>query len=293
MISPITAQRWGLSPLRIADGITNRELSKILKEAAADAERIIERQLRGSTAVGAQVRQAQLQAVVKGIRPISTDLWSQTGKITRVGMFETAQEAADQSIAMDKIAGMPRRLVKTYQDVMHFEATQVVEDILSRHTDGFTLAERIYRHGLLTTKQVGHIVDKSLALQRSAREIAREVRNHFLPNVPGGTSYASMRLARTEINNAHHTTTIRMAADKPWVHGMKWTLSSSHPRPDPCDEYAGHNEGLGTGVWEDPPSKPHPQCFCYVTAVTEDSSVFLQRLFNGDFDRWLKDHESE
>lgn len=281
---------WGLgTPQRITEGITHRQMAILLKEAAKDAEKLISVNLaRGE--FGSTVRAAQLNAAVAGIRPLSTQLWTGVGRVTRAGMYEAAQAAADQAIDMDMFLGMPGNAIIQYAHQVHYEAAQAVEDLISRRTAGFALSERIYAHGRLTTKQVGRIVEKGLVLQKSAKEIAREVRKHFHPSVPGGTSYAAMRLARTEINNAHHETTKRMAKNRPWVKAMKWNLSKSHPRPDPCDVYAAHDEGLGAGVWEDPPSKPHPHCFCYLTHVTIDEKEFMNKLVGGEYDDWLDDY---
>lgn len=281
--------QWGLvTPQKITEGITHRQLSTLLKEAAAEAELLIEQNVSKLGTVSGQVRNAQLEAAIAGIGPVSTELWNGTGKVTRAGMYEAGVAAADQSIDLDMIMGMPGNGIIQYAHAIHYEATQAVEDVISRRTEGFALSERIYMHGKLTTKQVGRIVEKGLVLQKSAKEIAKDVRGHYRPDVPGGTSYAAMRLARTEINNAHHSTTRRLGADKPWVKAMKWNLSKSHPKPDPCDEYAAHDEGMGQGVWVDPPDKPHPQCLCWLTHVHIESEEFVNNLVKGDYDTWLK-----
>lgn len=283
-------QQWGQTqPLRITDGITHRQLSKRLKEAAAEAQQRINANLAKGTFSG-QVRAAQLQKAMVGMQSVSTTLWNGVGEITKAGMYVQAQLAADQSLDMDFFTGMPSGAVLQLAQGLHYDAGQAVNDIISRRTDGFKLADRIYAHGQVTTRQVGAIVERGLAQQLSAREIAKEVRGHFDPNVPGGTSYAAMRLARTEINNAHHTTSIRLSDSKPWVIGYKWNLSESHPRPDPCDEYAHHNEGLGEGVFSkgNAPAKPHPQCLCYLTHVLPDDDEFINSLVDGHYDEYMQ-----
>lgn len=292
MASPIESlgPTWGLvAPQRITEGITHRQLAILLKEAADDAAKLVEHNVGKLGTVSGQVKAAQLQAAIRGLQPVSTALWSGTGKITQAGMYQAGAAAADQALDLDLLLGMPGKGIIQYANLIHFDAAQSVEDIISRRTEGFALSQKIYANGKLTVRQVGRIVEKNLALQRSAREIAQQVRSHFHPNVPGGTSYAAMRLARTEINNAHHTTTKRLGKAKPWVLAMKWNLSRSHPKPDPCDAYAAHNEGLGAGVYEDPPSKPHPQCLCYLTHVTESEEEFINKLANGQYDNWLED----
>jgi hypothetical protein len=81
-----------------------------------------------------------------------------------------------------------------------------------------------------------------------------------------------MRLARTELNNAFHLSQIYSFYDRPYILGVKWNLSESHPRPDECNEYAqGDHVGMGSGVFrvQDTPAKPHPNCFCYLTPVID------------------------
>ena len=89
-----------------------------------------------------------------------------------------------------------------------------------------------------------------------------------------------MRLARSELNNAFHSRQIA-AAQKPWVLGVKWNLSKSHPRKDECDRYATENaHQLGRGVFpkSDVPSKPHPHCLCFMTYEMQDEDDFVADL---------------
>jgi hypothetical protein len=277
-------------PLRLTEGITHRQMRKILNDAADDAAETVLR-LAGQGNIGSMVTRTRAQAVRAGLHAVSDDMWKKTGNVIRAGIYEQAKLAANQGLDLDMLAGMPSMAGVQLAQVMHYEAAQAVEDIISRKTNGFTLKERIYRGGRRGTAQVGQIVDKALAQQLSARQLASQVKRFYKPTVPGGASYAAMRLARTEINNAHHDTTIRMAADKPWVHGFKWHLSGSHPIPDECNDYAVHNEGLGEGVFAkgSVPSKPHPQCLCYLTHVMSEDDEFISQLANGSYDPYLED----
>jgi hypothetical protein len=104
-------------------------------------------------------------------------------------------------------------------------------------------------------------------------------------------SYAAMRLGRTELNNAFHTTTRNHWAATPFVPYMKWSLSGSHPRPDICNGYAEdtHVRNGEAGVFDanEVPDKPHPQCLCYVSPVTMDDDEFVQQFHAGRFDSWV------
>jgi hypothetical protein len=276
-------------PSMITEGITHRQLSRILKDAAAEAEARVLALTGGG--VSDVVGRLQARQIAAQLETVSTQLWTGTGRIIQAGIYQQAALAVDQAMDLELLGGMPGLAGMQLGQALHFEAAQVVEDIISRKTNGFNLAERIYANGKVSTKQVGKLIDQALAQQLSAKQLAKQVKGFYSPDVPGGVSYASMRLARTEINNAHHTTTIRMAQDKPWVRGFKWNLSESHPRPDECNEYATRDVGLGAGVFPkgDTPSKPHPQCLCYLTHIQDEDDVFLDKLVSGEYDEYLGD----
>lgn len=277
-------------PLMITEGITHRQLAIILKRAARDAEA---RMLAiTGTSASAQIQRAQARRIMEELSAVSTQMWNGTGRIIQAGAYQQAKLAVDQGMDLDLFKGMPSLASVQMAQALHFEAAQVVEDIISRRTEGFTLAERIYANGKVSTKQVGAIVENALAQNMSARDLAKQVKDFYSPNVPGGASYAAMRLARTEINNAHHTTTIRMAKDKPWVKGFKWNLSGSHSKPDECNDYAEADNGLGPGIWskEDVPAKPHPQCLCYLTHLMVSDEEMMDSIVKGDYDPYLEKH---
>lgn len=103
------------------------------------------------------------------------------------------------------------------------------------------------------------------------------------PGRGGMGSFAARRLARTEVTRAHGQATIEAAKRTPFAKGVKWSTSTSHPKPDPCDENASRNAyNLGPGVY--PPDKvprypEHPQCLCVLsTAVTDDVDSVVESL---------------
>lgn len=278
------------SIVRLTEGITGQQIASILDDAGEAAADRISFNLNKGTVSG-KVTAAQLKAVTDGMAPISHKMWGQVEKVTVVGMHEAAAMATDQAIDRDLLLGMPGNGIVQYAPGMFMDASVGVESLISRRTFGFPLAERIYANGIVGVKQVARIVERELVLQRSAREIARQVRHLYNPNVPGGQSYAAKRLARTEINNAHHSTTIRHSNDRPWVRGMKWNLSSSHPRADACDDNANKDhDRLGRGVYKrgNVPRKPHPQCLCYLTHLQVDEEEFINSLVGGKYDPWLR-----
>lgn len=284
-----------VAPNRITEGITNRQMARLLKDASKEAESFVLHTVSQPT-VSRQLRASQMRSLRAGLSTISTELWTETGKLTTVGMHAQAALAADQAMDRDLFLGMPGSAVVQYSRAMHLNVNQGVEALLSRRTNGYTLSERIYKNGAIGVQRASAVVERGLLLQKSAREIARDVRQHFDPNVPGGSSYAARRLARTEINNAHHETTIRQSELRPWVLGYQWNLSSSHPRPDPCDTLANDDhDNLGPGVFKkgNAPSRPHPQCLCYLTHIQEPTEEFLAKALNGDYEEFMFEHGVE
>jgi hypothetical protein len=132
-------------------------------------------------------------------------------------------------------------------------------------------------------KRLDRLIAQTMAAGLNAQRFAKVARDWFSPSVPGGTRYAAMRLARTEINNAFHATSITYAQSKPWVSEMEWHLSKSHPGKDRCDVIAAESPYAVTLV----PPKPHPQCMCYVTEVTPSEDEWIDRFVAGEFDDYL------
>ena len=200
-------------------------------------------------------------------------------------MFEAARLAMDHSYDLDALTGMPVAAILGYAEGMDRDAIKAAQTIVTRHSFGFQLSERVYMNDVATVNRVGRIIDESLAMGRSAKEIAAEVRGFISPDTPGGVSYAAMRLARTEINNAYHDTVKEKMKKRPWVEGIDWNLSGSHPCHDICDEYAEKSPWDKAEV----PSKPHPQCLCYITAALPSNEKFIDNLFEGKYNGWLKE----
>jgi len=285
-------QQGVIAPARITTGITQGELARTLHDAAVEAhEMMLFNMRRAANLTGA----AQLQAAAKGLGSLSSSLWGTIGNQVKAGIHNAADLAVNQQLDREYLLGMPFNAIRQYQDTMFFNAFHHAESIISRRTEGFALSERIYKNAQVGTAQAGRIIERGLARGASAREIAKATRDLFDPSVPGGTSYAAMRLGRTEINNAHHSTTIRLTQDQPWVTGYRWNLSRSHPKPDVCDALAlgssrGREFSAGEYSKQDAPSKPHPQCFCYLSIIQIDREEFLDGLVQGKYDRHLGDN---
>lgn len=101
----------------------------------------------------------------------------------------------------------------------------------------------------------------------------------YIPKgVPAGSvEYNAMRIAVTETAYSYQQAPYLAHKDKWYYNGTKWVLSRSHPKPDTCDVYATHDEGLGLGIWIKPPKIPHPWCVLPETIVQAPNATHLMR----------------
>lgn len=270
----------------------DKELAAVLRDAANEAEKIILR-LGGKQGAGAALRRAQMQATLKQLRRLQAELWGSVSKATELGMMRAAEGAAEAEIAINRVlfeaAGVTHA---SFDEAMRVQAQEGVANLLARGANDIPLSRQVYRSQALSRKLVDKAINRGLLLGFSAKELAATVKSLILPSTPGGVSYASMRLARTEINNAFHRSQIDLRKGDPWTEGFKWNLSGSHPRPDECNDYADrqHFRGGDPGVFKvaDVPGKPHPQCLCFITTETISTEDFIDKMASGDFDSFME-----
>lgn len=265
------------------------ELEPVLRDAAQEADRLV-RSMVGDD-IGTVARRAQLAQSARALRQLHTDLFDEVNRTTGQAIARTSRTATQGLLELNAqlFGAFSGDLMR---DTFAAAARNGAESVRSRLVNNIPLSSRVYKTRALSQGWVQRAINRGLATNKSAAEIARDVRRLIDPRTPGGVSYAAKRLGRTEINNAFHTTSIRTAAAQPWTEGLKWNLSNSHPRSDPCDDYANEDsDGLGKGVFKpnNVPRKPHPQCLCYTTVVTVDEDEFIEHFLSGKYDRWLRE----
>jgi hypothetical protein len=164
--------------------------------------------------------------------------------------------------------------------------------------NGYRLSDRIWRARREVRSQIDRVLREAIANGTDALEVAElleqyldpsraPVRNQFgrlirnqrksivtkSPGRGGAGSFFARRISRTEISRAHALATEQAAIRNPFVTGIRWTLSGSHPRSDPCNVNAERDSGLGPGVY-DPAQAPvmpqHPHCLCHWQPVVTD-----------------------
>jgi hypothetical protein len=156
-------------------------------------------------------------------------------------------------------------------------------DPLHRWVDpnGYMLSDRIWRLGTDTRSRLDAMLAESIRNGDSALTISKKAERFMLPgraalrtDKPYGkdASYRGMVLGRTEITRAHGEVTLITARLNPYVSGMDWALSVSHPKFDVCDQLATLGMGGGRirepyGLYDVPGYPVHPQCLCTLLSV--------------------------
>jgi hypothetical protein len=281
--------------LRI-QGAAEKEVNEILRGALSDVDRQL-RGLEGRTNIGSTVRRTQLQAVRLSLLEWIAEIWRRIGLLIRAksvdaALAATAAAARWDNAFLDRL-GMTQAQKRAWQRRLEESARRSAQLGINRRfdTSGGTnrdLSERVYGSHNLAQRLVQNKIESGLARGLSADEMAKEIRGLIRPDVPGGVSYAAKRLARTELNNAFHYQQILDASKKPWVSGLEWRLSGSHPAEDICDKVAkAHSKGKPAGIYTiaEVPDKPHPQCLCSLIPVTMDQDDFLEGLLAGRIPR--------
>ena len=112
---------------------------------------------------------------------------------------------------------------------------------------GYRLSDRIWRSGLGERTAIDRFLDYHVSRGTAAVEMADTLEVYLTGSAAGvgtakpyGTvgSYSARRLARTEVTAAAGRSTIAMSEANPFVGGVKWILSLSHPDVDNCDKNA-------------------------------------------------------
>ena len=261
-------------------GAIEAELRRILEATAKAIERRITSLPLG---VGGQVRAAQLRVTMAAVNALLATMW--TGRITPLvarAIKDSLQASEDAIETLERVA---------YASLSDAAAETLVRGLRAAGASGLksdaarrvrALSPRIYHQRALDDGRVEQIIRQGLISGLSAKELAKDIYKYVSPTAPGGSSYAAMRLARTEINNAFHERQVD-GAKRPGVKAVQWNLSGSHRVPDLCNVYASHG---GNGHWavDNVPDKPHPNCFCYLTYIMMGPDDFKKALDRGDFD---------
>lgn len=276
--------RASATELRLGD----RETLRLLQESYREVVKTLEGLPDGEgAAFGKLIQRAQMERVRRELLAEQAKLFDRLSDKVSARRLRSATRAAKLSRTADRalltLAGAGDEGKRLY-DGATITAQRTIDTMLARiGISKLPLSERIYNTRVWMDGRLDRLINAELAKGLNAARFAKVARDWFNPSVKGGTRYAAMRLARTEINNAFHATSVTYAQDKPWVSKMNWNLSGSHVTPDRCNEYADASPWDVYAV----PRKPHPQCLCNVTEVPVNDDEWMDKFIAGDFDEYL------
>jgi hypothetical protein len=238
------------------------------------------------------IGQAYLRQLLQHLDSTLANLATDYGKMLDVSMLEMAQSAAEREAKTARMLETPndhRLAAELTHAVTLSDGTQasvqfgiVAQNAVERAanrvwSDGWKLSDRLYNLDAATRQTVQDTIVQGVAEQVSAKELAARLQTSLTKAGADNPRYKAMRIARTEINTAHREAHILSTMDesgnlKPFLSGVRWNLSLSHPRADICDLWAnGSSDGLPSGVYlpEDVPSD-HPHGLCYTSSELVD-----------------------
>lgn len=271
----------------------DKKVVKALQRAQFDAAKAMNK-LDGSN-ISDRTKRYQVHLVRNELRSVVRDMFKGLVPVINAGQQDAAEAAAKAALAKDakvlKALFPDPQARKSWERSFQQSARHGIQAMVMRVTKTeLPLSKRIYKSSAFATGTLNNTINSHLARGASAQELAKAVQRHFRKDVPGGVSYAAMRLARTEINNAFHAMSIEAAQQFPWILDMEWHLSKSHGEENClCEFYAAEKYFLKDEV----PPKPHPQCMCYVVPQGMSFDLFVSKLYAGAYDDFIASFDSD
>lgn len=284
------ARRYWLHPMLRIVNRSDAEIKRLLNKAASAAYSDVLR-LSQTDKTGKVVRRGQLSSAYRALRKTMSNLFVDVGDTVRAdrldAMFAALLASHQWEEPLYRAAGISKSTRDQLRKSTQAMSERRVELMLRRfNTEQIPLSRQVYRTQALAQKWVDDAINIGIGRGLTARELANEVKDKIRPDVRGGVSYAAMRLSRTEINNAFHAAAVVSNMDKPWVQGMQWHLSATHPEEDICDKMSSEDKfELGNGIYPvgKVPKKPHPQCLCYIAPSLQDEDEFVAAFARGEY----------
>lgn len=272
---------------------TEDHMRETLAAAASDIERDLLK-LAGRRGTGATLEAAQLRLILKEIHDYNNGIFKDIFLTMRGGLRAVIEGAWFGKTQIDTYLRRNGLALPGLATSFKAQAKRGFDNVIAKGINNIPLSRQVYATKALANGWVDRKVRSALIRQVSAAQLAREVREFIDPDVKGGVSYAAIRLARTELNNAFHTNALRRY-EEPWATGCRWRLSARHKAhqvrglPEICEQYANVELGHGTGVFPvaDTPALPHPQCRCTISQEVVSEDAFIDGLLAGEYDDYL------
>jgi hypothetical protein len=275
---------------------TDTQIRTVLVNGATDAQDRIN-SLANNPTFSAGVRTTQLKLALAEVKKSHNDIFNELLPIITTGQQSEASAAMDGLSETDlqyiRSATASLSAANDFLKSAKASALLGVTHALSRvqHTDT-PLSARVFRTQSLANRWVQNAINNALIKGDSANDLAKEVKKHILPTTPGGTSYAALRLGRTELNNAFHATAVVASQDRPWITGNRWNLSATHitdpHKIEVCDRMAGQLYPV-----DSTPGKPHPQCRCWISPELITIEQFNHNLTSGQYKTWMDNNAQQ
>lgn len=219
------------------------------------------------------------------------------GNIGKAGRFGVQFDLQMFSILAERV-GVSER----FKDVFSKIPLEVVKPILSGelYKDKRSLSDRIWRLGDEFEKDVQYIINRGLIEYKSAVDLAKDLEQYVqeparrpttwgmvYPNLRNkAVDYNAMRLARTSINHAYQTATIRSVERNPFVEGVEWFSAMQHGRT--CELCM---ERHGKVFLKDSVPLDHPNGLCtmipYIPKSLDEVASELRNWLDGGTNRKL------
>jgi hypothetical protein len=171
---------------------------------------------------------------------------------------------------------------------------KVVKDIISGnlYKDKRTLSQRIWNYSQEFEKDIQYTISKAILEKKSAIELARDLEKYVKDPAKRSTDwgncypylknkkvdYNAQRLARTSINHAYQTASIKSSSMNPFVEGIEWRSALIHGRT--CELC---RERHGQIYPKDDVPLDHPNGLCTMVPVANKSLDKVATELNG----WL------
>lgn len=254
---------------------SDAEIRRFLMAAA----RGVESQLAGPIANALSLEQPRL--VLDALKSTMDGVWKGTER-TIVGFqpqvaLDSVKVSEPVTRALFEAAGKDYAPIKKS---LEERALFAVKSGINRFgTKNIPLSARVHQSAALANGWLDNRVSSLIAQGANAKTIAEGIKNFIRPDVPGGVSYAALRVGRTELNTTFHRMQKETAAAQPWVLKVRWELSGSHPYEDECDDLVGEYD------IDNVPDPPHPQCLCHLEEVTMTDDQFVEYVNSPAFER--------
>lgn len=171
--------------------------------------------------------------------------------------------------------------------------TDALKAFQNRVDNGMNLSQRLWNQSQELKKELEHTISTAIERGQSAVVLSKRI-SKYLTDYPllksdyaekygkavscHNCQYASIRLARTEINMAYRKAEQLRWQQFDFVLGYEVKLSKRHPAPDICDDLLGiYPKDFVFLGW-------HPNCMCYVVPIVmSDEEYYNNRQSSNNY----------